>query len=161
MRRIHYVEIPFSRYEETFIRHLRRGRFQCPGDVNFDLKSTSNRRLQLTFFRSLFDVSVLVGLFLTKKKFFAVYQKYLSFNLYLVVWGTFTKKKKKKKLLQNKPSRDEPCLPRYNTSSMVVSADARNMAAFTQFISSAMRTFWPWLCCTCFFVVVFSLKPWQ
>jgi len=50
-------------------------------------------------------------------------------------------KKKEKKKSQNKPSRDEPCLPRCNTSSMVVSADPRNMAALTQFISSAMRTF--------------------
>ena len=64
--------------------------------------------------------------------------------------------KRKKRLPQNKPSRDEPCLSRCNTSSMVVSADPRNMAALTQFISSAMRVFWPWLCCTCFFVVVFS-----
>ena len=62
MRRKCYVEIPFSRYEETFIRRPQRGRFQRPGDVNFDLKSTSNRRLQKTFFRRLFDVSVLVGL---------------------------------------------------------------------------------------------------
>jgi len=46
MRRIYYVEIPFSRYDDTFIQRLRRGRFQRPGDVNFDLKSTSNRRLQ-------------------------------------------------------------------------------------------------------------------
>jgi len=61
MRRIYYVEIPFSRYEETIIRRPRRERFQRPGDVNFDLKSTSNRRLQKTFFRRLFDVSVLVG----------------------------------------------------------------------------------------------------
>jgi len=49
--------------------------------------------------------------------------------------------KEKKKLPQNKPSRDEPCLPRCNTSSMVGSADPRNMAALTQFISSAMRIF--------------------
>jgi len=61
--------------------------------------------------------------------------------------------KEKKKLPQNKPSRDEPCLPRCNTSTMVGSADPRNMAALTQFISSAMRTFWPRLCCTWFFVV--------
>jgi len=60
------------------------------------------------------------------------------------------RQKEKKKLPQNKPSRDEPCLPRCNTSSMVGSADPRNMAALTQFISRAMRTFWPWLCCTCF-----------
>jgi len=64
--------------------------------------------------------------------------------------------KEKKKLPQNKPSRDEPCLPRCNISSMVGSADPRNMAALTQFISSAMRTFWPRLCYTCFFVAVFS-----
>jgi len=62
MRRMYYVEILFSRYEDAFIQRLRRGRFQRLGDVNFDLKLTSNRRLQLTFFRRLFDVSVLVGL---------------------------------------------------------------------------------------------------
>ena len=68
----------------------------------------------------------------------------------------FRQKEKKRKLPQKKPSRDEPCLRRCNTSSMVGSADPRNMAALTQFISSAMRTFWPRLCCTCFcsFVVV-------
>ena len=71
-------------------------------------------------------------------------------------------KEKKKKLPQNKPSRDEPCLPRCNTSSMVGSADPRSMAALTQFICSAMRTFWPRLCCMCFFVIVFFLlKPWK
>jgi len=63
------------------------------------------------------------------------------------------RQKEKKKLPQNTPSRDEPCLPRCNTSSMVGSADQRNMAALTQFISSAVRNFWPRLCCTCFFVV--------
>jgi len=61
------------------------------------------------------------------------------------------RQKEKKKLPQNKPSCDEPCLPRCNTSSMVGSADPRNMAALTQFISSAMRTFWPWLRCVFFF----------
>ena len=63
--------------------------------------------------------------------------------------------KEKKKLPQNKPSRNEPCLPGC-TQSTVGSANPRNIAAWTQFISSAMRTFWPWLCCTCFFFVVFS-----
>jgi len=64
--------------------------------------------------------------------------------------------KEKKKLPQNKPSRDEPCLPRCSTSSMVGSADPRNMAALTQFISSAMRAFWPRLCYTWFFDVFLS-----
>ena len=68
------------------------------------------------------------------------------------------RQKEKKNLPQNKPSRDEPCLPRCNTSSTVVSADPRNMAALTQFISSAMRSFWPWLCCTCFCCCFFSLN---
>jgi len=71
------------------------------------------------------------------------------------------RQKEKKKLPQNKPSRDELCLPRCSTSSMVGSADSRSMAALTQFISSAMRTFWPWLCCMCFFVIFFLLKPWK
>ena len=71
------------------------------------------------------------------------------------------RQKETNKLPQNKLSRDEPCLARCNTSSMVVSADPRNMAALTQFISSAMRTFWPWLCCTCFLLLFFLLKPWQ
>jgi len=73
------------------------------------------------------------------------------------------RQKEKMKLPQNKPSRDESSLPRCNTSSMVGSADPRNMVALTQFISSAMRTFWAWLCCTClFFLLLFYLlKPWQ
>jgi len=65
-------------------------------------------------------------------------------------------KKEEKKSPLNKSSRNEPCLPGCNTSSTVGSADPRNMAALTQFISNATRTFWPWLCCTGFFVAVFS-----
>jgi len=68
------------------------------------------------------------------------------------------RQKYKKKLPQNKPSRDESSLPRCNTSSIVVSADPRKMAALKQFISSAMRTFWPWLLYVFFVVVVFSLN---
>jgi len=49
--------------------------------------------------------------------------------------------KEKKKMPQNKPGRAEPCLPRCNTSSMVGSADPRNVATLIKFISSAMRTF--------------------
>jgi len=71
------------------------------------------------------------------------------------------RQKEKKKLPQNKVSRDEPCLPRCNTSSTVGSAEPRNMAALTQFISSAMGTFWPWLCCTCLLLLFFPLKQWQ
>jgi len=63
---------------------------------------------------------------------------------------------------QNKPSRDESCLSRCNTWSMVGSADPRNMAALTQFISSAMRIFGRGygVCvfCCCFFSI---LKPWK
>jgi len=57
------------------------------------------------------------------------------------------RQKEKKKLPQNEPSRDEFSLSRCNTSSMFGSADPRNMAALTQFLSSAMRTFWARLCC--------------
>jgi len=49
----------------------------------------------------------------------------------------FRQKEKKNKLPQNKPSRDEPCLTRCNTSSMVGSADPRNMAALTQYYSTS------------------------
>jgi len=52
----------------------------------------------------------------------------------ILTMGDF-RQKEKKKLPHNKPSRDEPCLSRCNTSSMVLSADPRNMAALTQFIS--------------------------
>jgi len=52
--------------------------------------------------------------------------------------------KRKKNWPQNKPSHDEPCLSLGYASSMVGSADPTNMVALTQFISSAMRTFWPW-----------------
>jgi len=60
------------------------------------------------------------------------------------------RQKEKQKLPQSKLSCDEPCLARSYTSSMVGSAEPRNMAALTQFISSAMGTFWPWLCCAFF-----------
>jgi len=65
--------------------------------------------------------------------------------------GGLRQKEKKKKLPQNKLTVTSPACPGLIPRPWLDQPDPRNMAALTQFISSAMRAFWPWLCCTCFF----------